>query len=112
VYKRQVLYFIPLFFVFNPALILEGSILESVYLFVLCLLGIALLAGGLEGYLVKVGRIRGWARLPLVIAGLLIAFPEWKTTVLGAILAALTLGIILIQSKMAAKELAITQQSV
>ncbi|MCK4786690.1 MAG: TRAP transporter fused permease subunit [Desulfobacteraceae bacterium] len=107
-----VLYFIPLFFVFNPALILQGSILESVYLFVLCLLGIALLAGGLEGYLVKVGRIRGWARLPLVIAGLLIAFPEWKTTVLGAILAALTLGIILIQSKIAAKELAITQQSV
>ena len=40
------------------------------------------------------------------------AYPEWKTTVFGAIVAALTSGIILIKRKMAAKELAVTQQAV
>lgn len=107
-----VLYFIPLFFLFKPALILEGPILESAYYFVLCLLGIAFLSWGLEGYLVRIGRINWWARAAIAIAGILIAFPEWKTTVLGAILAALTSSIILIKRKMAAKELAVTQQAV
>jgi len=107
-----VIYFIPLFFLFKPALILEGPILESAYYFVLCLLGIALLAWGLEGYLVRIGRINWWERVSLVIAGLLIAYPEWKTTVLGAILAALILGVSLIQRKISAKDLAVIQQAV
>jgi TRAP-type uncharacterized transport system fused permease subunit len=76
------------------------------------LLGIALLAWGLEGYLVRIGRINWWARAAIAIAGVLIAYPEWKTTVFGAIVAALTSGIILIKRKMAAKELAVTQQAV
>lgn len=38
-----VIYFIPIFFVFNPALILQGPWQETLYLFALCLLGIALL---------------------------------------------------------------------
>jgi len=107
-----VIYFIPFFFLFNPALILEGPILESAFYFILSLLGIALLAWGLEGYLVRIGRIKWWARAPLAIAGLLISYPELKTSVLGAIVAALTSGIILIKKKMAAEELAVTQQVV
>jgi TRAP transporter 4TM/12TM fusion protein len=107
-----VLYFIPLFFLFKPALILEGPILESIYYFVLCLLGIALLAWGLEGYLVGIGRIRWWARSGLAIAGLLIGYPEWKTTLLGAVLAVITTGMLLIQRKMATKESAVIKQTV
>jgi len=82
-----VIYFIPFFFVFNPALVLQGSILETVYLLILCLIGIVIIAGGFEGYLLKVGNISFWARPLLVISGLLIGFPEWLTTIIGAILA-------------------------
>jgi TRAP-type uncharacterized transport system fused permease subunit len=88
-----VLYFIPFFFVFNPALILEGPIWETIYLFALCLLGIWILASGLEGYLLKVGRLSLWERPLFVIGGFLIAFPDWKTTIIGA---ALTIAIIAI----------------
>ncbi|MBW1861819.1 MAG: TRAP transporter fused permease subunit [Deltaproteobacteria bacterium] len=88
-----VLYFIPFFFVFNPSLILQGSVIEAVYLFVLCLLGILFIAAGLEGYLVKVGRLRLWVRPLIIIAGTLIAFPEWKTTFIGAVLAALIVAV-------------------
>ena len=79
-------YVIPFFFLFQPALILQGSLLEALYYFVPCLLGVLLIAAGLEGYLVLVGTI-GWvARSFFVITGILIAFPEWKTTIIGAAL--------------------------
>jgi TRAP transporter 4TM/12TM fusion protein len=94
-----VLYFIPFFFVFKPALVLQGSGLETLYLFALCLLGILILAGGLEGYLVKVGRLTVWQRPLLVAAGFLIAFPGWITTLIGAALAALVIAIILIRKR-------------
>jgi TRAP transporter 4TM/12TM fusion protein len=94
-----VLYFIPFFFVFNPALIMEGPILETLYLFALCLLGIGILASGLEGYLLRVGRLKLWSRPLLVASGSLIAFPGWITTIIGAALTALVILVLLIQRR-------------
>ncbi len=94
-----VIYFVPFFFLFNPALILQGSLVESLYLFVLCLLGIILIAGGIEGYLLKVGRLSFWARIPLAIAGFLIGLPEWITTIIGAVLAAVIIAALLIRKR-------------
>jgi TRAP-type uncharacterized transport system fused permease subunit len=106
-----VLYFIPFFFVFNPALILEGPIWETIYLFTLCLLGIWILASGLEGYLMKVGRLTLWPRVFLVIGGFLIAFPGWQsfnwwmTSLIGAAVTAAVVAVILIRRKAAATKL-------
>jgi TRAP transporter 4TM/12TM fusion protein len=94
-----VIYFIPFFFIFNPSLILEGHILETVYLFALCLFGIALIAAGLEGYLLKVGKIGLPVRPLFVIAGFLISFPEWKTTAVGAVAFLIAMAITLIRKK-------------
>ena len=79
----SVIYFIPLFFIFNPELILQGPPLVSLYLFILCIIGIWVLAGGLEGYMLKVGEIRNWARPLLAIGGLAIAYPDWYATLGG-----------------------------
>jgi TRAP transporter 4TM/12TM fusion protein len=105
-----VLYFIPFFYVFNPALILEGPITETILLFVFCLLGIGILASGLEGYMLKVGRLRLWSRPPLVVAGFLIALPGLMTTVIGAALTALIIAVILIRKKTAAGKLIANHQ--
>jgi len=87
-----VIYFIPICFLFNPALLLQGSnYLESLYLFIFCLIGIALIAGGFEGYVIKIGNIKRWWRPLLVIAGLLIAFPNWYTTIIGFIISIVVL---------------------
>ena len=90
-----VIYLVPFFFLFNPSLILQGSILEVLYLFPLCLLGIVFIAGGMEGYLVKVGKVPLWVRPLLVVAGFLIALPGWMTSIIGAVLALLIIPIIL-----------------
>jgi len=89
-----VLVFIPFFFVFNPALILQGSPLETVYLFILCLIGIWILASGLEGYLHKVGRLSLWSRPILIIGGFLIALPGWIETIIGAVITATIIAIL------------------
>jgi len=90
-----VIYIIPFFFLFNPALILQGpSLFESFYSIALCLLGITIIAAGMEGYLVRVGKVPLIMRGPLVLAGVLITFPEWKTDVIGAILGFFTTAII------------------
>lgn len=112
-----VLYFIPFFFVFNPSLILEGPILETLYLFALCLVGIWILASGLEGYLLKVGRLSLWSRVLLVVSGFLIAFPGygqtftwWMTSIIGAGLTALVIAIIRMRGKTAAEKLIANDQ--
>ena len=73
-------------------------------------MGIGILAEGLEGYLVKIGRLQLWTRPFLVIGGLLIAFPEWKTTIAGASLVLLVTTIIQIRRKATATKL-ITEHS-
>jgi len=95
-----VIYFIPLFFLFNPALILQGSsILTTVRLLAFCLVGIALIAWSLEGYLPNVGKLPLWMRPFLAIAGFLWSFPEWVTTAVGAAVTLILLFIYLINTK-------------
>jgi len=79
-----VLYFVPFMFVFRPALILHGSLLESIYLLILCFLGISLIAGGLQGYMWKVGKLEWWSRLLFIIAGILVTWPDWALSLIGA----------------------------
>jgi TRAP transporter 4TM/12TM fusion protein len=81
-----VIYFIPFFFIYNPALIFSGPLSETLYLFGLALLGILLISAGMEGYIWKIGSIELLPRPFLVIGGILITFPEMKTTLIGAIL--------------------------
>jgi TRAP-type uncharacterized transport system fused permease subunit len=94
-----VLYFVPWFFVYNPALVLEGTLSDTVRLFVLCLLGIWVLASGMEGYMLKVGKLDTWSRPLFVIGGFLIAFPTWETTIGGAALTALMIAIAFVRKK-------------
>lgn len=75
-----IIYFIPFFFVFNPALLLQGSMMESVLLVSTALIGVALLSAGLQGYLLGYGRL-GEGRIGLVgracvcVSGLTLAAP-------------------------------------
>ncbi len=83
-----VLYFIPIFFLFEPALIMQGPWHQTVIWTVMNLVAIVLIAGASEGYLYRLGNLRGWARWVLLVAGLLVGFPEWTSTVVGFAMAA------------------------
>jgi TRAP transporter 4TM/12TM fusion protein len=104
-----VIYFIPFFFIFKPALILQGSITETLYLFPLSLVGILFIVVGMEGYLWGFGKISAIARPIFVIAGFLVVFPEWITTITGAILALIGLAVVLIRKRAKGERLHMTE---
>jgi TRAP transporter 4TM/12TM fusion protein len=74
------MYFVPFFFVLNPALILRGEPLEIAVVLATAVIGIWLIGSALEGYLVGFGVLGGgpaavFARLLLVAGGLCMALP-------------------------------------
>jgi TRAP-type uncharacterized transport system fused permease subunit len=100
----SIIYFIPFFFVLNPALVLQGDspYLEALGLMALAAFGTLFICGGIQGYQAFVGDLRRagaleWPlRVLLVIGGFVIATPgggimpisQWQVTGLGlAILA-------------------------
>lgn len=95
------MYFVPFFFVLNPALILRGDPADIVAVICTAVIGIALIASALEGYLVRVGTMHTGilgmlARLILALGGLAMAIPgggdlnfsHVELTAIGLILAA------------------------
>lgn len=87
----------PFFFLFQPALIiLNSSPLDILMYLSIALIGLGLLASGLEGYLFKVGRLSIWQRCLLIPGGFLFAFPDWSSTIAGVIIctAAITSGLV------------------
>lgn len=77
----SVIYFIPFLFVLNPALILQGSWQEILVVLTQALLGVALIAGGMQGYLLGIGnlslypRLQWPIRLALIAGGMMLAIP-------------------------------------
>jgi TRAP transporter 4TM/12TM fusion protein len=74
------MYFVPFFFVLNPALILRGAPLDIAVVVVTAFAGIWLIASALEGYLAGLGRMGSGAtgalaRVLLFGAGLALALP-------------------------------------
>jgi len=101
----SVIYFIPFFFVFDPALILEGTWDNILLSMALAFFGVWIFASGIQGYLVGVGpmftnRRLGWVlRLPMLIGAILIALPgeaipginDWELLGIGLVVMAPTL---------------------
>jgi TRAP transporter 4TM/12TM fusion protein len=84
----SIIYFIPFFFVVNPALVLQAAApgdavpyFEALYLFVTALIGVSFICGGIQGYQAGIGDLRRaggfeWPlRVLLVIGGLVLATP-------------------------------------
>lgn len=77
----SVIYFIPFFFVLNPAFVLQGPWWESLLLAVNAAVGILFICGGLQGYQAFVGDLRNtggfeWpVRTLLALGGITLAAP-------------------------------------
>ena len=94
-----VIYFVPFFFVFEPAFVLQGALLDTLLFVTTCALGILFIAGGIEGYLLGVGRLQTLVRPFLAVGGMLIAFPDWQIKAIGAAIAIPLLVFLLIKKR-------------
>ncbi len=77
----SVIYFIPFFFVFDPALVGQGTAMEIVASLALAIPGVALFACAMQGYVPFVGTLFGGAwygwplRIVLLLSAILVALP-------------------------------------
>jgi TRAP-type uncharacterized transport system fused permease subunit len=78
-------YIVPFIFVYHPALLLQGTVLEVLEAVVTAIMGISLVAIAVEGYLF---RPLDWVRRILLCGGGIITMiPGWKTDLLGLAIA-------------------------
>ncbi len=78
------IYIVPFIFVFSPALLLKGPIIQMLYVIPITGAAFVLISGALEGYIWRIGNITMLSRVILVGAGVLIALP-WINTMLYGI---------------------------
>ncbi len=79
----SIIYFLPFFFVMNPALVLQGDMpyFEAIKLVALIMIGILFICGGIQGYqafignLKKAGALEWPLRILFIIGGFIIATP-------------------------------------
>lgn len=82
---------VPFMFVYEPALLMIGDWPTIIWRFVASCFGIALLAAGLHGYLLR--RCAPWERALLIAAAFCLVKPDWLTDLLGLGLAAAMLAL-------------------
>ncbi|HJS39058.1 MAG TPA: TRAP transporter permease [Burkholderiales bacterium] len=108
----SIIYFIPFFFVLNPAFVLQGPLAETLVLTATCALGIVFICGGIQGYQMWAGdltRTRGaeWPlRILLIAGGMVLAAPGGGLMPLSNAQMALLAAAVLVPTMMAARLLA------
>lgn len=80
-----ILLILPFFFVYNPALLLQGTVLSIIEATFTAIIGTIVLAAALQGYLFDYTKL--WQRIFMGIGGLLLIFPDWRAEVIGVALA-------------------------
>ena len=84
-------FIVPFMFVYEPALLMIGEWPRIIQAFVTAGIGITLFAGGLHGYFLTTAS--PWQRVLLLGGGLLLIDPNWITDVIGAVIAAIVIGV-------------------
>jgi TRAP transporter 4TM/12TM fusion protein len=104
----SIIYFIPFFFVLNPAFVLQGSLWEAAYLTACAAAGAVFICGGLQGWqlgigdLARAGPLEMPLRVLLALGGIVLAAPGGGILPLGHVEMALTAAAILAPALIAA----------
>ncbi len=79
-----VLYTLPYLFVYSPALLFKGSLTDTIYVFLIAIVGVFALAAGVQGFLFNT---LNWPKRVLFILGsVLIFWPAYSVTIAGLLL--------------------------
>lgn len=72
---------LPFFFVYQPALLLQGSAIDVIMAFISGVIGVVIMAAGSEGWFIRATTL--WQRVLLFIGGFLLIYPGFKTDLIG-----------------------------
>jgi TRAP transporter 4TM/12TM fusion protein len=98
-------YFLPFFFVLNPALVAHGTLSQVLYAFLTCGVGIWLISNAVVGYMTWLGRVDGFVLRSLTFAsGFLVAMPERRTDLVGLALGVLVIIVLVLKRRIVVRE--------
>ncbi len=83
-------YVIPFIFVYNPALLFQGTPFEIVYSFITAVMGIYIVSVVFEGFSPVIGELPMFKRIMLAFAGFLLIFPMMQMNLVGALICIVT----------------------
>ena len=92
-----VCYLVPFVCLFAPQLLLVGSTMEIIECAITAVIGVVMLAGGLEGYLLCDAKII--ERLMLIAGGFLLFIPGIETDLVGIVLAVIAIALQVMRKK-------------
>jgi TRAP-type uncharacterized transport system fused permease subunit len=78
-----IIFIIPFFFVMEPALVFQAPIRDVLYNVISAAIGVFVLGGALEGYILGIGAIRLPFRITGFLGAVLMIVPGWKTDTIG-----------------------------
>ena len=99
------LFVLPFIFVYDPALIMDGTWLQIFERVLLTLVAIWAITSAFEAWIYMVGRIGVVSRIAVAVGGVLILFPELTTSLAGAgiLVAVIAMNLVRVRRKNAAK---------
>jgi len=87
------LFILPFIFVNDPALVMDGTVLQIIQRVVLTLIAIWAITSAFEAWIYKVGKAGPMSRAALGVGGVLILLPEMTTSLIGAVILLLVFGV-------------------
>jgi TRAP transporter 4TM/12TM fusion protein len=87
------LFVLPFIFVNDPALVMDGTVLQIIQRVVLTLIAIWAITSAFEAWIYKVGKVGLVSRAAFGVGGVLILLPEMTTSLIGAVILLLVFGV-------------------
>jgi TRAP transporter 4TM/12TM fusion protein len=77
-------YIVPFLFAYHPSLLLQGNIIEVIHAVITAIIGISLVAIGIEGFLFR--KLNWVKRVLLILGGLGCMIPGWRSDLIGLVM--------------------------
>ena len=92
----SILFFLPILFVFDSAMLMNGSIIDIMISFMTAIFAIILISASFESYLYFFGLINKFYRILVFISGFLILLPIFYTKIIGLIVFFISISLLII----------------
>ena len=92
----SILFFLPILFVFDPAMLMNGSAFDITISFVTAIFAIILISASFESYLYFFGLINKFYRILMFASGFLILLPISFTKIIGLIIFLISISLLII----------------
>jgi TRAP transporter 4TM/12TM fusion protein len=92
----SILFFLPILFVFDSAMLMNGSIIDIMISFLTAIFAIILISASFESYLYFFGLINKFYRVLIFISGFLILLPIFYTKIIGLIVFFISISLLII----------------